>query len=91
MNIGADVESMMKNDLQFEYKVMNDLRSAIELCEQEGDYQTRDMLQRLLFDTEEDHIRWLERQIGLIDRIGLQNYIQSQMEAGAVAPHPTRG
>jgi bacterioferritin len=79
MNIGGDVETMMKNDLQLEYKVMTDLREAIKLCEAEGDYQSREMLEKLLFDTEEDHIYWLEKQVGLIDKVGIQNYIQSQM------------
>jgi len=49
------------------------------LCEQVQDYQTRDMLQVLLDDTENDHTHWLEQQLGLIDKIGLPNYLQSQM------------
>ena len=43
------------------------------------DYQTRDMLQVLLKDTEEDHAYWLRKQLGLIDKIGIENYLQSQM------------
>jgi bacterioferritin len=79
MNIGGDVLTMMKNDLELEYKVMTDLREAIKVCEAQSDYQSREILEKLLFDTEEDHIYWLEQQVGLIDKIGIQNYIQSQM------------
>lgn len=84
MKIGSDVESMMKNDLELEYIVRDDLRDVIKICEEEGDYQSREMLEKLLFDTEEDHIFWLEKQIKLISLMGIQNYIQSQM--GSAAP-----
>lgn len=79
LNIGKDVPSMLKNDLALEYKVIEDLRNVMALCEQEQDYQTREILQGLLADTEHDHTRWLEQQLGLIDKIGLPNYLQSQM------------
>ena len=85
MKIGSDVESMMKNDLELEYIVRDDLRDVIKICEEEGDYQSREMLEKLLYDTEEDHIFWLEKQIKLIGLMGLQNYIQSQM--GGTAGH----
>lgn len=84
MKIGSDVESMMRNDLALEYIVRDDLRDVIKICEEEGDYQSREMLEKLLFDTEEDHIFWLEKQIKLIGLIGIQNYIQSQM--GSATP-----
>jgi bacterioferritin len=79
INIGTDTESMMKIDLVNEMKVMTDLRLAIKLCESQGDYESREILQKLLSDTESDHILWLEQQIGLIDKVGIHNYIQSQM------------
>jgi bacterioferritin len=60
-------------------EVVAALKASITLCESEGDYQSREMLEKLLIDTEEDHVYWLEKQIGLIDKIGLQNYIQSYM------------
>jgi len=69
LNVGKDVPSMLKNDLAVEYDVGRQLKDAIALCEQEHDYQT----------TEEDHTYWLEQQLGLIDRLGLENYQQSQM------------
>jgi len=77
--IGDDIPSMLKNDLILEMEVVDALKSAISLCESEGDYQSREMLEKLLEDTEEDHVYWLEQQLGLIDRIGLQNYTQSYM------------
>jgi len=79
LRIGADVPSMLKNDLQLEYEVVQALKQAIACCEAEQDYQTREILRQLLADTEEDHAYWLEQQLGLIDKIGLQNYLQSQM------------
>ena len=79
LNIGTDVPSMLQSDLNLEYKVIDDLREVMALCEQVRDYQTRDMLQVLLGDTENDHTHWLEQQLGLIGKIGLQNYLQSQM------------
>ncbi len=77
LNIGADVPSMLRNDLAYEYAVVTSLRDAMALCEAEHDYQTRAILGELLKDTEEDHAYWLEQQLRLIDAMGLQNYLQS--------------
>jgi bacterioferritin len=82
--IGDNVEQMLKNDLAAENIVAASLRSIIEVCEQENDYVSREILEALLDDTEMDHIYWLEQHIGLIDKVGIANYIQSQMEAAAV-------
>lgn len=79
--IGATVPEMLQNDLDLEYEVVGDLREAIAVCEAEQDYQTREILEQMLADTEEDHAYWLEKQLGLIEKIGLENYLQSQ--AGA--------
>jgi bacterioferritin len=79
LNIGTTVPEMLQNDLDYEYKVIADLKGAIAVCEEEQDYQTRDILRQMLADTEEDHTYWLEKQLGLIEKIGLQNYLQSQM------------
>jgi bacterioferritin len=79
VNVGFDVKEMLQNDLDVEYSVVVDLKTAINICEQEQDYDSRDILVKLLDDTEMDHAYWLEKQLGLIDKIGLQNYIQSQM------------
>ncbi|WP_347257566.1 bacterioferritin [Methylocaldum sp.] len=79
LQIGQDVPGMLKNDLTLEYKVIDELKEAMAFCESVGDYVTRDILLTLLKDTEEDHAYWLEVQLGLIEKIGLQNYLQTQM------------
>lgn len=79
VNVGKDVPEMLKNDLDVEYAVVALLRETIKICEEEQDYDTRRMLMKLLDDTEMDHAYWLEQQLGLIDKIGLPNYLQSQM------------
>lgn len=77
--IGNDVPSMLENDLKVEYLVDTLLKDTIALCEQEQDYVTRNILKTLIDETEMDHAYWLERQLGLIKKIGLANYMQSQM------------
>lgn len=77
LNVGKDVPEMLRNDLAYELMVVKELRAAIAVCEAEQDYETRAMLRELLSDTEEDHTHWLEQQIGLIDAMGLPNYLQS--------------
>ena len=79
VRIGAKVPDMLNNDLQVEYEVDVMLKKAIGICEEEQDYETREILEKLLDDTEMDHAYWLEKQLGLIDKIGLKNYLQSQM------------
>ena len=81
--VGTDVVSMLESDLRVEYEVDQELKDVIALCEREQDYVTRDMLLTLLKDTEEDHAYWLEIQLGLIQKVGLENYLQSQMEPGS--------
>ncbi|NTV12055.1 MAG: bacterioferritin, partial [Zoogloea sp.] len=68
--------------LQVEYRVVANLKAAIALCERESDFVTRDLLLKMLDDTEEDHAYWLEQQLRLIDMVGLPNYLQSQMQGG---------
>lgn len=79
IRVGSDVPSMLANDLQVEYDVAAMLKATIKLCEEVGDYNTREMLEVLLDDTEVDHAYWLEKQLGLIKMLGLPNYLQSQM------------
>jgi len=79
LRIGSDVPSMLANDLKLELEVVTALKEAIKAAEQQQDYQTREILEVLLKDTEIDHTYWLEKQLGLIDKIGLPNYLQSQM------------
>ena len=77
INVGNDVPSMLKSDLDLEYSVQEHLKEGIALCEAERDYVTRDILVRQLEDTEQDHAHWLEQQLRLIHMMGLQNYLQS--------------
>ena len=78
LHIGKTVPDMLKADLELEYKVVGDLRAAMAACEDAQDYVSRDMLGVQLEDTEMDHAYYLEKQLRLIDRVGLQNYQQSQ-------------
>ena len=79
--IGKDVREMLNNDLKLEELAHKDLRSAISDCEAGNDYVSRELFKGIL-ESEEEHIDWLETQIDLIQRIGLENYCQSQMAAG---------
>ena len=83
IKVGSNVKEMLENDLEAEVGVAASLREIIGVCESEKDYVTRDILQVLLDDTETDHIHWIEQALGLIERIGIQNYIQSQMQGAA--------
>lgn len=74
---GLTVEQMLQKDLATEYEVRARLQAAIDLCERERDYVSRDLLLPQLRDTEEDHAHWLEQQLGLIRMMGVQNYQQA--------------
>lgn len=78
--IGENVEEMLKCDLKLELKAIPDLKAGISYCESVQDYVSRDLLKHIL-ESEEEHVDWLETQLGLIDRVGIQNYQQSQMES----------
>ncbi|MDQ8030885.1 bacterioferritin [Bordetella genomosp. 1] len=77
--IGEDVPELLSCDLKLEQTAQQTVKDGIAHCESVRDYVSRDLLQDILDDTEE-HIDYLETQIGLIDQVGLQNYLQSQME-----------
>ena len=79
LKIGKTVPEMLAADLAVEYKVVDNLKKAIAACEKAQDYVSRDMLVVQLEDTETDHAYYLEKQIKLIDLVGLANYQQSQM------------
>lgn len=79
LRIGQDVPGMLNNDLKLELEVVAALKDAIKITENEKDFVTRSILEELLKDTEEDHTYWLEKQLGLIEKTGLENYLQSQM------------
>lgn len=76
--IGENLEECLKCDLQLEMKAHPDLKAAIAHCETVGDYISRELFESIL-ESEEEHIDYLETQIDLIGKIGIQNYMQSQM------------
>jgi bacterioferritin len=76
--IGENVKEMLQCDLKLEQLAMPPLRKGIAHCESVQDYVTRDLFQHIL-DSEEEHVDWLETQLALLDKVGLQNYLQSQI------------
>ena len=79
--IGENVTEALQCDLKLELQAHPDLRSAIADCESTGDYVSRELFSQILV-SEEEHIDWLETQLALIQRVGLENYCQSQMKEG---------
>ncbi len=79
IKIGQTVKEIMEADLAVENEAVPYLRECIELSEKEKDFVSRDLFASILA-SEEEHIDWLETQYGLLNRVGEQNYIQSQME-----------
>ena len=79
LKIGSTVAEMMANDLELEISVAKELKDVIQLAEAEKDFVTREILEDMLKTTEEDHMYWLETQLELIEKIGIQNYMQSKL------------
>ena len=79
--IGEDVPDILACDLKLEEKAIPDLRKAIADCEAVGDYVSRMLFSEIL-ESEEEHVDWLETNLDLIEKMGLQNYIQSQTSHG---------
>ncbi|MFL2840497.1 MAG: bacterioferritin [Pseudohongiellaceae bacterium] len=78
LDIGENTEEMMKCDLALEMLAIPDLRKAIAHCESVKDFVSRDLFQEIL-DAEEEHVDWLETQISLIEKMGIQNYLSEKM------------
>ncbi len=76
--IGENVPEMLDCDLQLERVAQQTVKDGVAACEAARDYVSRELFQHILDDTEE-HIDWLETQKDLIDKVGIQNYLQSQM------------
>jgi bacterioferritin len=76
--IGENTTEMIKCDLKLEVIAIPDLREAITYCESVSDFVSRDLFADIL-ESEEDHVDWLETQLGLIEKVGVQNYQQSKM------------
>ncbi|MCP8898943.1 bacterioferritin [Gilvimarinus xylanilyticus] len=76
--IGENTQEMLESDLKVELKAIPDLREGMAYCEQVQDYVSRDLLKEIL-ESEEEHVDWLETQLSLIEKVGIQNYLQSKM------------
>lgn len=76
--VGEDAKEALECDLKLERLATPDLREAIQYCETVKDYISRELFEEIL-ESEEGHIDWLETQTGLIDKVGIQNYLQSKM------------
>jgi bacterioferritin len=75
--IGEDTKEMLECDLKLEMDTIPDLKEAIAYAENVRDFVSRDLFQDILED-EEEHVDWLETQLGLIDKVGIENYQQAQ-------------
>ena len=78
LRIGEDTPEILQCDLDMELQAIPDLREAIAYCESTKDFVSRDLFERIL-DSEEEHVDWLETQLQLIEKVGLNNYQQSQL------------
>ena len=78
IRVGTDVKEQLENDLQLEMSGVRHYNATIELCARLKDNGTRELIEPILTESEE-HVDWLETQLGLIGQVGLQNYLQSQM------------
>ena len=79
LRIGEHTQEMLECDLALEMEAIPDLREAIEYCESCKDFVSRDLFDSIL-GSEEEHVDWLETQLDLISRVGIENYQQSQMK-----------
>ncbi len=77
--IGENTQEILQCDLKLENLAVPLLREAIARCEEVKDYISREIFEDIL-ESEEEHIDWLETQLGLIEKVGLQNYLQSKMD-----------
>lgn len=79
LRIGEHTKEMLECDLALEMEAIPDLREAIEYCESCKDYVSRDLFDGIL-GSEEEHVDWLETQLELITKVGIENYQQAQMK-----------
>jgi bacterioferritin len=77
LKIGETVEEVLRADLALENEALPTLKEAIAHCEAVRDYVSRELFERIL-ESEEEHIDFLEKQFDMIDRMGIENYIQLQ-------------
>lgn len=80
VRIGEHAAEMLQCDMDFQFEQIKLLRESIELCEQERDYVSRELLEDIL-EYEEEHVDWIEAQQFLIQNTGIENYLQSKVES----------
>ncbi|MCL4145883.1 UNVERIFIED_CONTAM: hypothetical protein GTU68_001646 [Idotea baltica] len=78
LRIGENTKEMLNCDLALELDAIPDLRDGIEYCEKVRDFVSRDLLKDIL-ESEEEHVDWLETQLGLIEKMGIENFVQAQI------------
>ncbi|HEC73914.1 MAG TPA: bacterioferritin [Methylophaga aminisulfidivorans] len=78
LRIGENAKEMLECDLSLELDAIPDLKEGIKYAESIGDFVSRDLFQFIL-NAEEEHVDWLETQLGLIEKMGIQNFIQTQV------------
>ena len=78
LRIGENVPEILQCDLDMELDAIPDLRAGVAYCEAHKDYGTRDLFDAILV-SEEEHVDWLETQLGLIEKVGVENYQQAQI------------
>jgi bacterioferritin len=78
IRVGTNVKEQFENDLRLELSGVKLYNEVIALCNQIGDHGSRDLIEPILRESEE-HVDWLETQLGLIEAVGLQNYLTEQM------------
>lgn len=78
LRIGESPKEMIEADLALEMDALPDLKEAINYCESTKDYISREVFESIL-ESEEEHVDWLETQLELISKVGLENYLQSKM------------
>jgi bacterioferritin len=82
--IGENAKEALECDLKLEMGALPMLKDAIAYCESIADYVTRELFEDIL-ESEEEHIDWIETQLDLVGKIGIQNYMQSQIDGGSPA------
>jgi bacterioferritin len=78
LNIGENVTEILKSDLDLEFFNIPQIRTGIKICLETADHATRELLEHILVD-EEQHVDWLEAQIGMIKDMGIENYLAEKM------------
>jgi bacterioferritin len=76
LRVGEDIPEILQCDLDLELDALPDLQAAISYCEAHKDFVSRDLFEEIL-KSEEEHVDWLETQLGLLDKLGEENYLQS--------------